>query len=146
MYLDSSRSPSAAPRADADVLFDQWNPDLGPDSLAGPSRVDPGSLAWAMPVRSASEEPGDAPGSPSVRPAASAADLGSDDAPGGRTTKVVAAAPDSPVIFPRLGEAIGGFRLITELGRGAFARVYLAHEAALGNRPVALKVSKAEGE
>ena len=51
-----------------------------------------------------------------------------------------------PVVFPKLGEALGGFRLVSELGRGAFARVYLAHEIELGNRPVALKVSKAEGD
>ncbi len=51
-----------------------------------------------------------------------------------------------PVVFPKLGEGIGGFRLVNELGRGAFARVYLAHEVVLGNRPVALKVSKAEGD
>ncbi len=49
-------------------------------------------------------------------------------------------------IFPDIGEAIGGFRLISELGRGAFARVYLAQELGLGSRHVALKVSKAEGE
>jgi len=53
---------------------------------------------------------------------------------------------DRPLVFPKLGEGIGGFRLISELGRGAFARVYLAHEVELGNRPVALKVSKAEGD
>ncbi len=53
---------------------------------------------------------------------------------------------DRPIVFPKIGEAIGGFRLVSELGRGAFARVYLAHEIALGNRPVALKVSKAEGD
>src|SRR6185312_4189159 len=45
----------------------------------------------------------------------------------------------------RIGEGIGGFRLVSELGRGAFGRVYLAEEAGLGNRPVALKVSRPEG-
>ncbi len=47
---------------------------------------------------------------------------------------------------PRRGDELGGFRIITELGRGAFARVYLAEQIELGNRLVALKVSKAEGE
>jgi len=53
---------------------------------------------------------------------------------------------DSPIPFPRCGEAIGGFRLISELGRGAFGRVYLAQESGLGNRPVALKVTRPEGD
>jgi eukaryotic-like serine/threonine-protein kinase len=51
-----------------------------------------------------------------------------------------------PLAFPRRGEEIGGFRLISELGRGAFGRVYLAEEAGLGNRPVALKVTQPEGD
>ncbi|MBW3608881.1 MAG: UvrD-helicase domain-containing protein, partial [Actinobacteria bacterium] len=33
--------------------------------------------------------------------------------------------------FPEAGETIGGFRLVEELGRGSFARVYLAHERLL---------------
>ncbi len=52
----------------------------------------------------------------------------------------------SEVAFPLCGEGIGGFRLVSELGRGAFGRVYLAEEAGLGNRPVALKVTRAEGD
>ncbi len=51
-----------------------------------------------------------------------------------------------PIAFPRPGDGIGGFRLVSELGRGAFGRVFLAEEAGLGNRPVALKVSLPEGE
>jgi eukaryotic-like serine/threonine-protein kinase len=53
---------------------------------------------------------------------------------------------DLPIPFPRCGEAIGGFRLVSELGRGAFGRVYLAEESGLGNRPVALKVTRPEGD
>ena len=53
---------------------------------------------------------------------------------------------DFPIPFPRCGEAIGGFRLVSELGRGAFGRVYLAEESGLGNRPVALKVTRPEGD
>ncbi|WP_435019865.1 protein kinase domain-containing protein [Tundrisphaera sp. TA3] len=50
------------------------------------------------------------------------------------------------IAFPRKGDGIGGFRLISELGRGAFGRVFLAEESGLGNRAVALKVSLAEGD
>jgi serine/threonine protein kinase/Flp pilus assembly protein TadD len=42
---------------------------------------------------------------------------------------------------PRVGDAIFGFKLVGELGRGAFARVFLAEQEALANRPVALKVT-----
>ena len=50
------------------------------------------------------------------------------------------AAPGGP--FPEVGQTIDGFRLVEELGRGAFARVYLAEEQGLANRPVALKVAR----
>ncbi|MBY0523977.1 MAG: protein kinase [Gemmataceae bacterium] len=43
--------------------------------------------------------------------------------------------------FPAVGETFCGFDLIAELGRGAFARVYLARQADLARRLVALKVS-----
>lgn len=42
---------------------------------------------------------------------------------------------------PEPGEVFAGFRLIRELGRGAFGRVYLAEETDLADRRVALKVS-----
>ncbi|MBX6312088.1 MAG: tetratricopeptide repeat protein, partial [Isosphaeraceae bacterium] len=48
--------------------------------------------------------------------------------------------------FPSRGDIVAGFRIISELGRGAFARVYLAEQVELAGRPVALKVSKALGE
>ena len=48
--------------------------------------------------------------------------------------------------LPRIGEELAGFRLVLELGRGAFARVFLAEELSLGHRLVALKVSRAEGD
>ncbi|MGP0066504.1 MAG: protein kinase domain-containing protein [Isosphaeraceae bacterium] len=44
--------------------------------------------------------------------------------------------------FPEAGETIAGFHLVEELGRGAFARVFLARERQLADRPVALKVSR----
>ena len=47
---------------------------------------------------------------------------------------------------PRTGDELGGFRLVVELGRGAFARVFLAEEMNLGRRLVALKISRAEGD
>ncbi|HVS38589.1 MAG TPA: protein kinase [Gemmataceae bacterium] len=46
------------------------------------------------------------------------------------------------VAFPQVGqEFLGRFRLIGELGRGAFARVYLARDRELADRLVALKIS-----
>ncbi|HEV3116085.1 MAG TPA: serine/threonine-protein kinase [Gemmataceae bacterium] len=44
--------------------------------------------------------------------------------------------------WPALGENYLGFVLQDELGRGAFARVFLAEEPALGNRQVAVKISQ----
>src|SRR5947208_363226 len=43
--------------------------------------------------------------------------------------------------WPAAGEEFFGFHLESELGRGAFARVFLAREPAVGNRQVVLKVS-----
>ena len=40
------------------------------------------------------------------------------------------------------GQTFLGFFILAELGRGAFARVFLAEETALGNRPVAIKVGR----
>lgn len=47
----------------------------------------------------------------------------------------------SPVRWPEVGERFGDFTLIRELGRGSFARVFLATEASTGDRPVAVKLS-----
>jgi serine/threonine protein kinase/Tfp pilus assembly protein PilF len=46
-----------------------------------------------------------------------------------------------PLGWPEPGESFQGFRLVSLLGRGAFARVYLATEPQLGGRPVALKIT-----
>jgi serine/threonine protein kinase/Tfp pilus assembly protein PilF len=52
---------------------------------------------------------------------------------------------DVPIRWPLPGEAVLGFRLLEELGRGAFSRVFLAGEKALGDRKVVVKVSHIEG-
>ena len=44
------------------------------------------------------------------------------------------------------GDELAGFRIVLELGRGAFARVYLAEEINLGRRLVAVKVSRPDGD
>ena len=49
--------------------------------------------------------------------------------------------PTWNVSWPEPGQIFAGFELIGELGRGAFARVYLAEETVLGRRLVAIKVS-----
>ena len=41
----------------------------------------------------------------------------------------------------RVGDTFLGFTLVEELGQGAFARVFLAHQQSLAGRPVALKVT-----
>ncbi|MGA2033870.1 MAG: serine/threonine-protein kinase [Thermoguttaceae bacterium] len=50
------------------------------------------------------------------------------------------------VPWPRVGDCFLGFFLTAELGRGAFGRVYLAQESALGKREVALKLAPGGGE
>jgi serine/threonine protein kinase len=49
----------------------------------------------------------------------------------------------SPTKWPAAGAPVGDFLIVRELGRGSFARVYLAIETTAGDRPVALKVSSA---
>jgi serine/threonine protein kinase/Flp pilus assembly protein TadD len=48
--------------------------------------------------------------------------------------------------LPDVGEELFGFRLRYELGRGAFARVFLAEQGGLADRPVVLKISGIEGD
>jgi serine/threonine protein kinase/Flp pilus assembly protein TadD len=54
--------------------------------------------------------------------------------------------PDSDALFPeqafpKVGSEFLGFQLAEELGKGAFGRVYLAHQGTLAGRPVALKIA-----
>src|SRR5262249_18283719 len=53
--------------------------------------------------------------------------------------------PQAPVKFPAIGETIGEFRLVAELGRGALARVFLASQRSLADRPVVLKITPRSG-
>ena len=46
--------------------------------------------------------------------------------------------PTADIDWPEPGLAFEGFYILAELGRGAFARVFLAEEPALGNRLVAI--------
>ena len=46
-----------------------------------------------------------------------------------------------PANLPESGDEIGPYRLLRELGRGAFARVFLAEQSDLGDRLVVVKVS-----
>ena len=63
------------------------------------------------------------------------------DAPGGRPAARPTGWPSALRELPEPGSDFAGFRLIRELGRGAFGRVYLARQGDLADRPVALKVS-----
>ena len=49
--------------------------------------------------------------------------------------------PVEPIALPEPGDVFCGFQLVEELGRGTFARVYLAKQAALAGREVAVKVT-----
>ena len=57
-----------------------------------------------------------------------------------RSPSARARTPDGR--FPESGQTIAGFRLVEELGRGSFARVFRAEERRLADRPVVLKVSR----
>ncbi|RLT13248.1 MAG: hypothetical protein DWI24_04725 [Planctomycetota bacterium] len=46
--------------------------------------------------------------------------------------------------FPEVGQNLEGFELVGELGVGSYAKVYLAHDALLAGREVALKVTRGQ--
>ena len=62
------------------------------------------------------------------------------------SARASASKKDQGISFPQIGDGIAGFRLLSELGRGAFGRVFLAEESLLANRLVALKITKPEGD
>ncbi|MFO0930713.1 MAG: protein kinase [Gemmataceae bacterium] len=62
-----------------------------------------------------------------------------------RSLEPGSAPSGSLLTLPVTGDELFGFRLRQELGRGAFARVFLAEQADLGGRPVVLKVSSIDG-
>ena len=51
---------------------------------------------------------------------------------------------DATLALPDTGDVFQGFRLEAELGRGAFGRVFLARQAVLADRYVAVKITAAE--
>jgi tetratricopeptide (TPR) repeat protein len=54
--------------------------------------------------------------------------------------------PPQPQRWPQTGEIVGDLLLLRELGRGAFARVFLAAEESTGDRLVAVKLSLEGGD
>jgi tetratricopeptide (TPR) repeat protein len=50
-----------------------------------------------------------------------------------------------PTVYPEVGETIGGFELVVELGKGAQGRVFLARQLALADRFLVLKMSPCSG-
>ena len=56
-----------------------------------------------------------------------------------------ALGPNRGPSFPAPGQRLGEFRLVAELGRGAWSRAYLATQPALADRPVVLKLSPESG-
>lgn len=54
-------------------------------------------------------------------------------------------SPIEKLVLPEINEQIYGFHLRKELGRGSFARVFLANQGGLADREVVLKISRIEG-
>ena len=73
-------------------------------------------------------------------------DRGDFTAPITRTVAPTQPSNRGPITYPSRGDVVGGFRVVKELGRGAFARVYLAEQVELAGRSVAIKVAEALGD
>jgi tetratricopeptide (TPR) repeat protein len=58
----------------------------------------------------------------------------------------VLASQTPAAAFPAPSETLGDFELLAEIGRGAYARVYLARQTSLAGRPVVLKVGPRAGQ
>src|SRR5690242_20160678 len=96
------------------------------------------------------DRPGDAPGAGGTvwlgRPGAAGSPRArregpaptSEDPPG---TGRLAGPHAGATPFPEPGDELFGYLVRDELGRGAFARVFLAEQGDLAGRPVVLKVS-----
>jgi serine/threonine protein kinase/tetratricopeptide (TPR) repeat protein len=126
-------------------------PPVRPDDLLRrqeeglPPGRDVASLLFENHLRRGGEAPASAPESagPSNRPVSSLASLLSRNDLLGSPRCDGPAAPRTGLPGP--GDTLLGFRLLRELGRGAFARVYLAEQADLAGRPVVVKVSAVRG-
>ena len=55
------------------------------------------------------------------------------------------AAPGAEPLLPEVGESLGDFRLVAELGRGGQGCVFLATQPSLADRPVVIKVTARDG-
>lgn len=54
---------------------------------------------------------------------------------------IKSASREQPFRYPKVGENLLGFKIIRELGKGAFAQVYLAEQPELADRLVVLKIA-----
>lgn len=53
---------------------------------------------------------------------------------------------DDDDVWPLAGEVFADFLLVEELGKGAFARAYLALEGSMSDRPVVIKIAREVGD
>jgi eukaryotic-like serine/threonine-protein kinase len=115
------RRTAAVDQPAEDVRSASPAPELGPDPLGSDAEV---VDLWA------SECPGEYPSSSESF----------SEAPGA-SPRVVRLPAEAVATLPQVGSTFLGFRLDEQLGRGAFARVFLARQVELADRPVALKIS-----
>jgi eukaryotic-like serine/threonine-protein kinase len=137
------------------VIVADWNVVVSADGFEPASRADP-DLAWGLPDE---QKPAHSsrPDADQRGPAKSAAlyagfqvDASVEDWDESHDPSHALehgpCAPRSEANFPQPEDELAGFRVMFELGRGAFARVYLAQEISLGQRLVAIKVSRPDGD
>jgi serine/threonine protein kinase/Flp pilus assembly protein TadD len=55
--------------------------------------------------------------------------------------KLFWAPPPKEASFPEVGQDLGDFRILAEIGRGAHGRTFLASQASLAHRPLVLKIT-----
>ncbi len=121
--------------------------EFGPESANGPpasAESAPTNVLTPLPARSADDErtaavpirpPTDLP------PAAHTARRRAARAKALSDAEALACLQEATQSLPEAGTEFVGFHLVTELGRGAFGRVYLARQGDLAGRLVALKVA-----